>query len=333
MIGGESLEGTATIVSAAPAGGLTVTLSSSDAQVVKLPPTVTVAAGATSAVFVVTTTEVPAPVSVSVSAVAGGATRSATLMVAPPEGPAIDSLEVDATVISGQDARGTVRLNKAARAGGVDVTLTADDSAVMPESPAKVPEGMISASFRIHTRQISTSQAIPIRVTAAAGGQTRTATIMVQPPPLGSVGTSFNYSSSGGDPLGQGQAKFYSAANATFEARVGCGDGVRIVVKTPDANWTLDLLPPRNQKFNAGNMYNASYPYQDLDAGLRISNDRRTCQQTFGSLAYVSAVLASDGGVRLFTAQFTQSCDGTGVLQGNIALTAPPIGAAGPVCR
>jgi hypothetical protein len=333
VIGGESLDGTATISAAAPAGGLAVTLSSSDGQVVKVPATVTIAAGATQAVFAITTTEVPAALSVSVNASAAGTTRTATLMVAPPEGPAVDSLEIDATVVGGQDARGTVRLNKPARAaGGTEVTLTADDTAVMPESPAKVPEGMLSAAFRIHTRAVSTAQAIPIRVTAAAGGQTRAATIIVQPPPLPALASSFSYSSFAGDPIGEGRSKSYTTANATFEARAGCGDGaVRIVVKTSDGNWTIELSAPRGRRFNPGENYGATYPYQDSQAGIRISTDRRSCRQTYGNLTNAGGVFASDGTVRQFSAQFSQSCEGTGSLQGSIAVSNPPLGAA-PTC-
>jgi hypothetical protein len=75
--------GTVTLNAAAPSGGFAVTLSSSNPGLASVPPSVTVAAGATSANFTVTTTAVNDTRSATITATGGGVSRSATLTVVP----------------------------------------------------------------------------------------------------------------------------------------------------------------------------------------------------------------------------------------------------------
>jgi hypothetical protein len=70
--------------SAAPSGGLVVTVASSNPSVAGVPASVTVAQGATSASFSVTTTPVSGSTTVTISATYGGLTKTATLTVTPP---------------------------------------------------------------------------------------------------------------------------------------------------------------------------------------------------------------------------------------------------------
>ena len=79
--GGSSSKGTVTLTGRAPAGGMLVTLSSSNTSVATVPPGVTVAAGATSATFTVQTKRVRTSTSVTISATAGNVTKEATLTV------------------------------------------------------------------------------------------------------------------------------------------------------------------------------------------------------------------------------------------------------------
>jgi probable HAF family extracellular repeat protein len=81
--GGNPSTGTATLTSPAPAGGLVVTLASSNTAVATVPASVTVAAGAASANFAVTTVAVAASTNVTISATSGGVTKNAVLAVAP----------------------------------------------------------------------------------------------------------------------------------------------------------------------------------------------------------------------------------------------------------
>ena len=80
VTGGASSTGTVTLSSAAPAGGVVVTLTSSNTAVATVPASVTVAAGATSATFTVTTLAVSGTTSVTISGTYSG-TQSATLTV------------------------------------------------------------------------------------------------------------------------------------------------------------------------------------------------------------------------------------------------------------
>ena len=79
--GGTTSTGTVSLSGAAPSA-TTVTLSSSNVNVAGVPASVTIAAGATSALFTVTTaTAVPASSTVTITAASGGVTKSAALTV------------------------------------------------------------------------------------------------------------------------------------------------------------------------------------------------------------------------------------------------------------
>ena len=81
VIGGNSSRGTVTLSAAAPAGGTIVALASSNSAVATVAPSVTVAAGTTSADFAVTTNRVTLGISVTISAAYGGVTKTALLTV------------------------------------------------------------------------------------------------------------------------------------------------------------------------------------------------------------------------------------------------------------
>ena len=83
VAGGQPSVGTVTLDAPAPAGGVSVALSSSNTSVASVPATVNVAAGATSQTFSVTTQAVATSSAVNVSATYAGVTRTATLTVNP----------------------------------------------------------------------------------------------------------------------------------------------------------------------------------------------------------------------------------------------------------
>lgn len=76
--------GTITLTAAAPAGGLTVSLQSGNPDVAKVPSSVTVASGQTTATFKVDTATVPSERGVTIQATYEGVTRAAVLTVRPP---------------------------------------------------------------------------------------------------------------------------------------------------------------------------------------------------------------------------------------------------------
>lgn len=84
---GSSSTGTVILSAAAPSGGASVTLSSSNATAATVPANVLVPAGSTSATFAVTTTAVTASTALSISASYAGVTQSGSLTVTPPPSP------------------------------------------------------------------------------------------------------------------------------------------------------------------------------------------------------------------------------------------------------
>jgi plastocyanin len=85
--GGSSAQGTVTLNFTAPAGGIVVKLASSNTAVARVPASVTVPAGATSASFTVTTSSVASNTTVVITATMADTSQSANLTVTAPTGP------------------------------------------------------------------------------------------------------------------------------------------------------------------------------------------------------------------------------------------------------
>ncbi len=81
VVGGKSATGTVLLSAAAPAGGLVVSLATSNAAVATVPAAVTVPAGSSSASFTIATATTRVKRTVTLSARAGGRTVSATLTI------------------------------------------------------------------------------------------------------------------------------------------------------------------------------------------------------------------------------------------------------------
>jgi hypothetical protein len=83
VIGGNPVACTVTLTDAAPAEGATLTITTTQPNVVDVPASVPIGPGATQTRFQVTTKLVPAPVPVTITAGYLGVTRSASLNVLP----------------------------------------------------------------------------------------------------------------------------------------------------------------------------------------------------------------------------------------------------------
>jgi hypothetical protein len=182
VVGGNSSMGTVTLSGPAPAGGAQVALSSSNTTLARVPASVTIAAGATSAAFTVTTSAASASTAVTISAAYAGVTRSASLTVTPtaPPAPTLASLTLSPTSVVGglQSSRGTVTLNAPAPAGGVQVSLASSNGAASVPGSVFIPAGASSVSFTVNTSVVllPTSSMISARY----NGTTRTATLGVR---------------------------------------------------------------------------------------------------------------------------------------------------------
>src|SRR3989449_124083 len=180
VTGGNSSTGTVTLSGAAPTGGAVVTLSSNNTTAARVPSSVTVAAGATSATFTVSTSAVAASTTVSISAAYGAVTRSVSLTVtpAPPPAPTLSSLTLNpANVFGGQSSTGTVTLTGPAPAGSAQVFLSSNNGAARVPSSVIVPAGASSVTFTVNTSFVLISTSATI--SASYNGTTRAATLGV----------------------------------------------------------------------------------------------------------------------------------------------------------
>jgi choice-of-anchor C domain-containing protein len=135
---------------AAKAGGLAVALASSNPGVASVPGSVTVAEGQTSGTFTVSTTAVAANTPLTISASANGKTVSGSMTVL---APVVKTISVSPTTVApGVRSTLTIGLTGPAPAGGVNVSLSSTNSAVVPV-PATlfIAEGLTKKGYSILT--------------------------------------------------------------------------------------------------------------------------------------------------------------------------------------
>lgn len=167
---------TVTLTGVAPAGGATITLTSSNSSIASLPSQVTVSGGATSAVVTVQTLPVSSNTVVTISAVYLGVTKSANLTV---KAPILASITVSpASVTGGSPSTATVTLNDPAPAGGVLITLTSSKTTVATVPPnATVAAGATTATATVTTFPRLTSTTV--QISAHYGTATKSKTLTV----------------------------------------------------------------------------------------------------------------------------------------------------------
>jgi LmbE family N-acetylglucosaminyl deacetylase len=183
VVSGGSAQGTVVLANAAPAGGTSVALASSNPAVASVPVSVTVPAGASSATFTATTGAVSATVVVTISAAFASGTRTTTLSVTPL---AVSSLGVSpASVVGGAGATGTVTLSSPAPAGGATVLLSSSSTSVLVPASVSVAAGATSATFAVATTAVTAVTSATI--TATYGSSTQTATLTVAPVSLSAL--------------------------------------------------------------------------------------------------------------------------------------------------
>jgi hypothetical protein len=181
VTGGNSSTGMVTLSGPAPAGGAQVPLSSNNTAAARVPSSVNVSPGATSATFTISTSSVAASTLVNISAIYGGVTKWASLSVtpAPPPAPSLSSLTLNPTSVIGgaQSSTGTVTLSAPAPAGGAQVMLSSSNGAASVPSSVIVPAGATSANFAVNTSVVLFSTSATI--SASYRGTTRSASLTV----------------------------------------------------------------------------------------------------------------------------------------------------------
>jgi subtilisin family serine protease len=169
-----------TLTGPAAAGGVVVSLASSNPAVASVPASVTVAAGATtSAYFTITTTPVAIAAQATITASYAGASKSATLTVNPPS---VSSLSLYRSSVKGggSTVSNKVYLNGPAPSGGVVVSLASSNAAVAtpPASVTVAAGATISPYFTITTTSVTSSTAVTITATY---GASKSAVLTVYP--------------------------------------------------------------------------------------------------------------------------------------------------------
>jgi len=216
VTGGTSSTGTVTLGSAAPTGGLSVSLSSNNAAAT-VPASVSVAAGATTATFTVTTTAVASTASATISATFNGGTQTATLTVNPP---VVSSVTMNPTsVTGGTSSTGTVTLGSAAPTGGLSVTLSSNNAAATVPASVSVAAGATTATFTATTTTVTSVASVTI--SATFNGGTKTAALTVNPSAGGTFSISGTISNAGGNAAtvtlsGAASATVTASATGTF---------------------------------------------------------------------------------------------------------------------
>jgi hypothetical protein len=154
VAGGSSATGTVALSSAAPSGGLSVTLATGNSSAAQVPPIVSVPAGQSQASFPVTTSSVAASTPVTITAFSGSTTRTATVTVTPasipPSGMAIDLGGVPATIRRGQSFTATATVTNgggsAATGSTVVVSFTPTNALRLTNPTSSMqPTGTVAA--------------------------------------------------------------------------------------------------------------------------------------------------------------------------------------------
>ena len=188
---GDSTAGTVMLTQPAPAGGLSVMLTS-DNPAATVAASVTVPAGQTSAQFLVSTADAASPpTAATLTATGAGSSFSAGMNILAPEPAALNAVPVagimipGSAVVGGQSTVGTVILASPAPAGGAYVGLGSTSPSLIVPAVVTVPAGSVTAGFPINTMPVASPVAAGITATSA---NTVSAPVSVNPP-SGQLGT------------------------------------------------------------------------------------------------------------------------------------------------
>lgn len=165
------------LTAAAPAGGATITMNSSDPNVLPVPATITMPGNTAWMQFQVQAGQVTAPTPVTLTATLNSGSASAQFNLQPPS---LRSLTISPSTISGgAQPQGIVMLNGQAPPGGAAVTLTSNSPSVTPPTSVVVAAGEFSTSFPIPSSAVTANTTVT--VTASYGGISTQAQVTLTP--------------------------------------------------------------------------------------------------------------------------------------------------------
>jgi hypothetical protein len=181
VIGGVSTSGIVQLGGAAPAEGVTVTLTASDPALASFPSgaTVFIPAGASSATFDLATAGVAAATAVTVNAEANGVTQSVALAVVP--GYVLTGVSINPGSQYGIfSARGTLTLSAPADASATVLLSSANPAVAAVPASVTVPAGATTVDFTIALTAVTADT--PVTITASRGGVSMTSSVTVLKP-------------------------------------------------------------------------------------------------------------------------------------------------------
>ncbi len=148
-----------------PAGGLTLQVSSSSAQL-NIPSTIAVPAGATSQSFSISAGTIGANGVATITTTAAGSSKTVTLALNSVA--AISGLQcTPAVLMPGTQSQCTVTLTKAAASSGVTVALASSSSALTVPASVAVAAGATTASFKASAGTYTSAQTVSVSATTA----------------------------------------------------------------------------------------------------------------------------------------------------------------------
>jgi len=186
IIGGNTVTVKVDLNGPAPAGGATVSLSSSVPAAFNFsaPFSVIVPAGATSMTTTASTFAVASPTSVGVTATLNSSSVTESVTVIPAAPISIIGFTLSpSTVTSGQSSTATVTLSGPAPSGGLSIVVNTGGSIANATSPLVIPAGSVSAQFTVTTSTVTTQIATTMGL--FLNGQLQaSAVLIINPPPI-----------------------------------------------------------------------------------------------------------------------------------------------------
>ena len=176
VAGGGSEQGTVTLSAAAPSGGATVTLASSNAAVATVPASVAIAGGSSTAAFTISAV---APGTAAITASMNGSSSQSPALTVTARVTLVAITVASPSVVGGDSINGTVRLSGPAPTAGAVVTLSGGDPLTLPAS-VMVPSGAASATFSAFTRGVGGT--ISSTITGTYEGSSASVVVAVTPP-------------------------------------------------------------------------------------------------------------------------------------------------------
>ncbi|MFJ4715976.1 hypothetical protein [Streptomyces sp. NPDC088785] len=144
--------------------------------------------------------------------------------------------------------------------------------------------------------------------------------------------TSFSYTSSPGDYIGQGRGATFTApqdgVSASNPVEVDPGL-VRVFAGNGDVDWTIEFAGAPGELLRPG-------VYRDAERaafrtgrspGLAVTGEGRACNEVYGEFTVYQVAHDADGQVTLLDASFTQHCETAGAppLKGRVKYRAQPL--------